>query len=202
MTTDYAIEPLKITDFNRDDEALQRFMIFGIIAAGKDSDWAAAKVSDLLRKKPDGVLPLAYLAENEIALHNTLVANRVGQYQRIKRAILDAAKLDLRTAAVEEIEGIFGVGPKTARLFILHSRPDADVAVLDTHILKWLGDVGVDPVPKTTPSGKAYERLERLAVRFKKIYYPGMSLAQADLLIWSKYSGRFSEEVSDHESVS
>lgn len=194
MKTDYEIDPLKITDFDRDDEALQRFLIFGIIAAGKDSDWAASKVANLLKQKPDGVLPLAYLAENEIALHNTLVANQVGQYHRIKKAILDAAKLDLRTATVEEIDEIFGVGPKTARLFILHSRADAEVAVLDTHILKWLRDLKVDNVPTATPTGKEYERLERLAIRFKRNLYPGLSLAQADLLIWAKYSGRFEKE--------
>lgn len=194
MSELYAINPLAITDFERDEEALQRFLIFGIIAAGKDSDWAATKVGDLLRRKPEGVLPLAYLAENETALHNTLVANRVGQYNRIKKAILDATRLDLRTATVDEIDSIFGVGPKTARLFILHSRADAEVAVLDTHILKWLKDLGVENVPSSTPDGKEYERLERLAIRFKKAKYPGLSLAQADLLIWARYSGRLSEE--------
>lgn len=194
MVTQYEIDPMAITDFERDEEALQRFLIFGIIAAGKDSDWAAAKVGDLLRHKPEGVLPLAYLAENETALHNALVANRVGQYNRIKRAILDAAKTDLRTATVNEIDDIFGVGPKTARLFILHSRADAEVAVLDTHILKWLKDLGVENVPSVTPDGKEYERLERLAIRFKRANYPGLSLAQADLLIWARYSGRLSGE--------
>lgn len=196
MATEYAINPLEITDFDRDDEALQRFLIFGIIAAGKDSDWAAQKVNDLLKRKPEGILPLAYLAENEIALHNTLVANRVGQYHRIKKAILDAARIDLRNATVEEIDEIFGVGPKTARLFVLHSRPEAEVAVLDTHILKWLKDLGVEKVPPATPTGKEYERLERIAIRFKKTYFPGISLAKADLLIWAKYSGRLQEEAA------
>lgn len=191
MSDDYTIRPLAITIYDRDDEALQRFFIFSVIAAGKDSDWAAAKVGHLLRNKPPGALPLPWLRDHAADPHNVLVVNRVGQYTRIYNAITEAADVDLRTATVEELDGIFGVGPKTARLFVLHSRPGAECVPLDTHILKWLRDLKVDDVPPETPqSKKQYHRLEGLALAFMKANYPGVPIAQTDLLLWARYSGR------------
>lgn len=185
------IDPLKPTDYARDDEALERWWLFCVIVAGKDADWAAAKVGNLLRRKPPGERPLAWLAAHETDLRNMLVANKVGQYARITEAIRQSARLDLRTATVAELEGVFGVGPKTARFFVLHTRPDAVCAVLDTHVLKWLRRHGVDDVPESTPtSRRQYERLEALAIGFMRADFPGLPLAAADLMVWGTISGR------------
>lgn len=187
-----AIQPTAITKYDRTDDELQRFWIFGILVAGKDADWAAHKVGELLRgARDEDKLPFDWLREREVELHNILVANRVGQYGRIKLAIAQSLDLDLRAASLDQLMSVFGVGPKTARFFILHSRPDARVAVLDTHILRWLREVHGYPTPKSTPTSlKQYERIESMALHFMADSFPGLTCAQADLLIWCQMSGR------------
>ena len=187
------INPLNITDYNRDDDALQRFWLFGILVAGKNADWASRCLGDLLRPAAvRGILPFEYLRERETDLHNMLVVNRIGQYARITRAIRESLDLDLRTATVEQLQ-VHGVGPKTSRFFVLHSRPGARVAVLDVHILRWLRSKCCDhgrPIPEHTPAEPLYSKLEALALMFMEDTFPGLSPAQADLLLWSTMSGR------------
>jgi len=85
---------------------------------------------------------------------------------------------------------IHGVGPKTARFFLVHSRPDQEYVILDTHVLAWLKEKGVD-VPKSTPSGESYLRIEKVALCLFRAYFgKSLDLAAIDLLIWRKQSGR------------
>jgi len=192
------ITPTQITNFNRTVRELQIFWLFGIMVAGKNSDQIAAKLGKLIRDNvPDDVLPFQWLKENANAVHNTLVANRIGQYGRIERAIQQSVDLDLRTATLDELQGVFGVGPKTARFFLLHSRPGVRVAVLDTHVLAWLREkMGFGcAVPKQTPSNAHYSYWENIFLKLADSYYPGMSVADLDLIIWALQSGRTKEEV-------
>jgi thermostable 8-oxoguanine DNA glycosylase len=185
--------PLTVTKFDRTVAELQTFWIFCIMVAGKNSDWAMRTVNKLLRKCPDHRDPIDWLNDHQgTALHNTLVANKCGQYSRIEKAIRGSFGLDLRKATVRELEGVFGVGPKTARFFILHSRRDAEVACLDTHILKWLARHDLaQPVPSQTPQKRAeYERLESVWLALTTSTYGDISKADVDLLIWSQESGR------------
>jgi thermostable 8-oxoguanine DNA glycosylase len=64
------------------------------------------------------------------------------------------------------------------------------VAVLDTHVLRWIRETTFFPAPKSTPAGHSYGYWESIALSLIKSHYPGLSLAEADLLIWSKMSGR------------
>lgn len=194
--TSSAIDPKAITNYSRSDADLERFWTFCVLVAGKNADWAAHKVGQLYQHADSqGLTPFQYLRENEHSLHNVLVANRVGQYGRIEAALRDSMRLDLRTCGVEDLEGCFGVGPKTARFFLLHSRPDVEVAVLDVHILRWmrqtLNDTGW---PDRTPSQPAYGRLERVCINLMRSSFPGCTLAQADLLVWCLMSGRLEGE--------
>jgi thermostable 8-oxoguanine DNA glycosylase len=84
---------------------------------------------------------------------------------------------------------IYGWGPKTARYFVLHSRPNQRFAPLDTHILKYLSAHGVPNVPQTTPqSHRIYSKLEEhfLKIFDKQSRYK--TLAEFDLAIWNFYS--------------
>ncbi|MHC4264321.1 MAG: HhH-GDP family DNA glycosylase [Planctomycetota bacterium] len=189
------IQPLEVTNYTRSIDELERFWIFCIMVAGKNSDYAAKKVGDLLTDIPKAYTPLEYLRLHQTILHNLLVVNKTGQYGRIKDAIEDSFDLDLRTCSVEELQEVRGVGPKTARFFILHSREDAKVAVLDTHVLKWLREHGVENAPQHTPLKSAYEKFERIALCLIEAYYPGLTVAQADLLIWATMSGRLGSAI-------
>jgi len=104
---------------------------------------------------------------------------------------MESLDLDLFKVTVDELDAIYGVGPKTSRFFVLHTRPNAYLAVLDTHILKFLKARGVYKVPRTTPQDKAvYERLERAWLYHSPLAYPHCTPAQADLLVWKEMSGR------------
>ena len=186
------IDPTKITDFERGDAELQAFWLFGCIVAGKNSDFAAGGVARLLNRCES--TPFEHFRQmGEIEIRNALVASRSGNYTRITRFIMESLEIDLKNATQEQLMAIHGIGPKTASFFLLHSRPDFEVAVLDTHILKYLRDKHID-APKSTPTcPKKYKSLQDVFLLIAKAEYPCMSVAQIDLLIWSKYSGRLDD---------
>jgi thermostable 8-oxoguanine DNA glycosylase len=194
MTT--TIDPKAITNFDRTQEELEMFWLFCVLVAGKNADWASNKLQDLFKNKKDFQTPFQFLQDHLIDLHNILVANKVGQYKRITKAIEQSINLDLKTATLDEFLSVFGVGPKTARFFILHTRRDAECAVLDTHILKWMRTIVHESinVPTSTPPVKEYDKWEKMVIKMMKVIYKGISLAEADLLIWMKMSGRLNDE--------
>lgn len=98
---------------------------------------------------------------------------------------LSYSKLDLKTCSAEELEKIHGIGFKTSRFFILHSRKDqTDVAVLDVHVLRWLKEKG-HKVPEITPSSKSeYGKIEKIFLDYAK--KSGKTVAEFDLDIWKK----------------
>ena len=75
---------------------------------------------------------------------------------------------------------------KTSRCFIVHSRPEVKYVGLDTHILKFIKDLGYN-VPKSTPSSKKkYLEIESLFLNLVKDV--NLPIASVDLLIWNFYS--------------
>jgi len=187
------INPKKITDFNRTKADLELFAIFAVCVAGKKAQQTADKVNDHFR---DTETPTKRLTPFETikSLINIRVFGaylqmaKVGQYKRIYRALRDLAEsgIDLKTCSVEDLEAIHGIGPKTSRFIIMHSRPKQRLATLDTHILRWMRDQGID-TPKATPqSKKLYKELEDkfLTLCDKRAILP----SQLDLKIWKQYS--------------
>lgn len=188
------IDPKKITNFTRTQAELQSFFLFGLFCAGKNSDYAAKCLAKLLHNN-EGETPFEVLKNlGETGIHNALVASKIGQYTRLTKAIMDAVDLDLATCTLEELMSVHGVGQKTARFFLLHTRPNCKVAVLDTHILKWLRDNGVDAPQVTPTSVKQYKALEEKFLFLADINFPFMSIADIDLTLWTKYSGRLEND--------
>ena len=188
------IDPKKITNFTRTQAELQSFFLFGLFCAGKNSDYAAKCLAKLLHNN-EGETPFEVLKNlGETGIHNALVASRIGQYTRLTKAIMDAVYLDLSTCTLEELMSVHGVGQKTARFFLLHTRPNCKVAVLDTHILKWLRDNGVDAPQVTPTSVKQYKALEEKFLFLAGINFPFMSISDVDLTLWMKYSGRLEND--------
>ena len=187
------INPKKITDFNRTKADLELFAVFAVCVAGKNAQQTADKVNDHFR---DVATPTKQLTPFE-AIKNLvnikvfvayLKMAKMGQYRRIYRALRDLVEsgIDLKTCTVEELEAIHGIGPKTSRFIIMHSRPNQRLATLDTHILRWMRDQGID-TPKATPqSRKLYKELEQkfLTLCDKCAILP----SQLDLKIWKQYS--------------
>jgi len=179
--------PTSITNFERTDSELQEFWIFCLFVAGKNSDVAARKTSEFLSERGD-LTPFEYLSL--MNMQALLQVHKIGQYSRMERALAASLSLDLRNDPLERLMGVYGIGPKTARFFLLHSRKQCRCAVLDTHILKWINALGV-ACPKVTPTSvKEYERLETEFLNLAGTYHPSLSIADLDLLLWGTISGR------------
>lgn len=180
------IDPTDVTDYNRSDIQLQEFILFSIAVAGKTAKIVAQQLENFLnenyRSAPfDKVRDLIATGQ----LRQALQRAKLGQYDKLTRAFVEIINVDLRKCTVDDLESIHGVGPKTARFFLIHSRPDIQVAALDTHILKFLKLQGYD-VPDHTPTGKRYKVLEEAFI--KEANLRNRPIAEFDLAIWNYYS--------------
>jgi thermostable 8-oxoguanine DNA glycosylase len=185
------IEPTNITNYNRTQEELEEFLMFAILVAGKTAKTQAEKLNQFLsNSKFIGVTPFKWMRYSfDVSGHLTeqLKRHKLGQYNRIEKAFRGILQFEgrLDTVTLEELESVDGIGPKTARFFLLHSRPNQKVAALDTHILKFLSEKGYN-VPKSTPSKKKYRKIELdFLAECEKA---GKNVADMDLEIWKSYS--------------
>lgn len=183
----YLIDPHNITNYNRSKRELQTFWLFCVLVAGKNSVIQARKLNDFLSEAPYNQLPLVYI-DNLLGSHNLhekMVEHKLGQYGRLYKCFEDSMQYSdlLDVVGVGDLESIYGVGPKTARFFLLHTRKDQQHAVLDTHILRWMGKQFDVRLPKATPQGKLYQRIERMFLNYCR--EQNLSPAELDLRIWS-----------------
>lgn len=193
------ITPTSITNYNRTEAELEEFLLFSIMVAGKNSVQTAKKLDSFLFATLGMISPLDWIQnlvkikENKISSSDPLMIcmknHKLGQYNRLHSAFTGILKFKgkLSTVTVQDLESIKGIGSKTARFFVLHSRPNQEIAVLDTHILRWMRDNGIN-APKTTPSGEKYLKLEKIFIDIAK--QKGISIADFDLEIWTKYSSK------------
>lgn len=173
---------------------LEEFLLFSIMVAGKNAKQTANKLDSFLyNQRKFGVndfTPLQYvnfLDRGEL-IPIALKSEKIGQYNRLTKAlkgILQFYGQKLRSVSVDELESVDGIGSKTARFFVLHTQPNTNYAVLDTHILAWLRDHGID-APKSTPTKSKYKELEKKFLSLAKQY--GINPAELDLQIWKSYS--------------
>jgi len=187
------VDPDNVTIYDRDDRDLEEFLLFSIAVAGKTAKTVAPIVDRFVKEiTNDGLYPiLASIRGCECMgtdIAEMLKDHGLGCHTHKAKSFVDVARkdLDLRRCSVADLENCFGIGPKTARFFIMHSRKDAPpLAALDTHILKFLVEQGVEDVPKTTPSaGPTYIRLEQAFL--DHVPYD-MSPAEFDLEVWKRY---------------
>jgi thermostable 8-oxoguanine DNA glycosylase len=170
-----------------DQRRLQEWFLFGVCVAGKPAGQTADKVEAFLESAP-GRLPFdkvkKLIKSGRLLRH--LKKHRTGQYGRINKAMRGMVQVDPATVKLEELESIHGVGPKTARMLLLYTRPDQEMIPLDTHILKWLRANGYD-APKTTPSpGKKYRELELAFIAEGK--KRGLTPKEWDTQVWQQYA--------------
>lgn len=187
------IDPKNITNYNRSHGELETFWLFCLFVAGKNSDTASLKLSQLLEDMTPWDSPFSYL--RSVNIYDCLISVKSGQYTRLSKAIEQSLDLDLRNCSLNDLTSIYGVGPKTARFFLLHTRECCEYAVLDTHILKWIRNHhGYEDAPRDTPQKQdEYDYWSNIAITLMKNSYPDMSLADIDLLIWTEISGRLKD---------
>lgn len=208
------IDPTAITKFNRSDIELEEFLLFCIAVAGKTAKQISVALERFLNtpsyyykhewypKEFGGLerfiatLPLCATPFGKIEwlaregkLEETIKDAKLGQHKKLVHAFQEVAKanFDLRKVTTEELESIKGIGPKTSRYFILHSRKTENIACLDTHVLKYLEGLGHN-IPKNPPTGKTYLKLEKAFIAHAKSL--GVPTYELDLEIWNKFSKR------------
>jgi len=191
------IDPTTITNYNRTEAELEEFLLFCIMVAGKNAKQTAKKLDSFLFGTLGIISPLDWiqnlvnLEKNGISKNFPLMycmkQHKLGQYNRLEQAFKGILQFkgNLKNVSVEELESVSGIGSKTSRFFVLHSRPDQQIAVLDTHILKWMYSQGYD-VPKATPRKDLYGKIEKdfLTEAWKREKTP----AEFDLEIWKSYA--------------
>lgn len=211
------INPFCITNYDRTDAELEELLLFCIAVAGKNAKTTAKALQKYLdqRLPGEGVFEAVRLdTEAETCLGKEasdaggylalcLKQSGFGCFRARSRAFsaIAASGLDLRHCSVQDLMRYPGIGPKTARFFVLHSRKDARVAVLDRHVMRWLSEQGVPGVLTyaTPASKKRYLELER---EFLRRCPPWQTPAQLDLEIWSKYAAKPSSDVRPTEVLS
>lgn len=190
------IDPTKISNFHLTINELEENICFWVAVANKTAATISQYVDnfflDLSKQdaptfNPNLNSPFQLIREaGSIEQITDLVKkHRFGCFKTKARGFYELANsgINLKTCSVDDLERFHGIGPKTARCFLIHTRENARYAALDTHVLKFMRAVGF-LVPKSTPSGKQYKHWEQ---EFLRIVPEGMTVAEYDLAIWNAY---------------
>lgn len=193
------IDPTDVTKYDRTEAELEEWLLFCIVAAGKTAKTQARLLEGFLKnlrelsknltgKSGQSPFQLIYNADSIGSLRSEIEKSRLGQYNRLERSFRKTHDFinKMKTITRDELETIPGVGPKTSRFYLLHSRPNQICAVLDTHVLHYMRDNQLTTLT-TTPSGKQYLLTEQAFLTHAQTI--NKSLADLDLDIWKKYSG-------------
>lgn len=192
------IDPTKITKYDQTQRELEETILFWVCASGKNGVTSAKCLDKLLSSwKATAEMVVANPSPFDIIRcihHNADLANEmkmcgIGCNKNKSKTFFHLAWnfLNLKTCSVEDLESIPGIGPKTSRCFVIHSRRDQQYAGLDRHILSFLKDKGHN-VPKATPTGKKYRELELIFLAY--VAESGMTVSSFDLMIWNDYRNR------------
>ena len=194
------VDPYNITNYNRTQDELEELILFCACVAGKTAYIQAKHLETFLSYKSDGSpFQKINLMLEEGSLLDNLQSSKIGQYKKLLTTFSQLAKsgIDLKTCSTDELEAFHGIGPKTSRFFIVHTRPNQNYAILDTHILNFIRqEFGID-VPKSTPSTiKMYLNIEKIFLDYVK--RSNRDMAEFDLEIWKNQS-RKNKEVYANE---
>lgn len=190
-----AIDYKKPHKFNRNMSEKLEFLLWATCTPGKSSAEITPKFNALSVEHNLNKLVTKPIQDIVSALKQF----KIGQYTRISRAWDTIGKCLIGDQKImsdkflshchrDELLPIKGVGMKTASFYCLSNHKWADVAALDTHILKWLQkEFPKYPVPKDTPTNRhEYRQLEAMFVGCATIF--DMTAAELDLEIWKEYS--------------
>lgn len=184
-----------------DDSELQLRLIYSVVVAGKSARFAEAVMQRFLELSKPGETPLdtlrrlreihgvgcsAWSTEPFVSIAKLL---RTGNYAKIAMFFADLCdrQLSLATCTLSDLEALRGIGPKTARFFVLWTRPDPPpCAALDTHVLKWMATQGY-AVPRQTPSSRGrYLAIEQSFL--SEADSRGVTPRELDFAIWDHYA--------------
>lgn len=187
------IDPYNITNFNRSNSELEEFLLFCIAVAGKKATNIAKALEIFLNIEINDLSPFEkikkYIEKN--TLKEYLIKSKIGKYKLLEKSysLLVNKNFDLKIVSVDDLEKIPGIGKKTSRFFIVHSRKTKEYSILDTHVRKWLSNIGYNI---SNNWNKEYEKLEKIFINESKLR--NLEIHDLDLKIWSAYSKKQSLE--------
>ena len=173
--------------------------------AGKTAYIQAEKLEQFLLSvnerlmMPDRVLPFQTIksANQHGILFEEIKKAKLGQYKKIYSGFKFITQKDynLNRMTPKILEEIPGVGMKTSRFFLLHSDIfyKDKIAILDTHILKFIKENIDDRAPKSTP-------VIPLTYRFWEDMFlnwcnnNNKNVADFDLEVWKSYARKKNEQ--------
>ncbi len=187
------INPAEVTNYNRTQYELEEFILFCINVAGKKSAIEAPKLEVFIERAKDitkestpfnCIRKLIKLGRLNEIMHWA----KLSPYAQRYNSYVSAVKIkDLQVVTLNRLLKVPGIGLKTARFFLSHSREDFDEPMLDTHILRFLRDQGYSDAPKSTPSNE--NTYHYFANIFKNIARQlGKTVTNLDLEVWKQYS--------------
>jgi len=193
------IDPYNITKYNRTQNELEEFLLFCIVVAGKTAYIQAQKLNDFLVSvntrlmMPENINPFQTIksAEQHGILFEEIKKAKLGQYKKIYSGFkyISEKEYNLNKMTPEILEKIPGVGMKTSRFFLLHSDIfyTNKIAILDTHILKFIKENIDERAPKSTPViPLTYRFWEDMFLRWCSDNNKDM--AEFDLEVWKSYA--------------
>jgi len=187
------IEPTQVTNYHRSDEELEEFMLFCIAVAGHNSDSTARLVNRLIARTNGSLFDAFRSPYHGMSIAEILEEWHLAPYNKNAPAVAGVLNLNLRTCTLHDLLSIHGIGHKTARMFLLHSRPDEELVVLDVHMLRYLREeCRMRGIPATTPNklSPTYLKIEEKAKRMVRTKFPHLTFAEFDLGVWKQMSGR------------
>lgn len=174
-----------MTDEYQEKWVLQYKLIYSCIVAGKSAKFAETVMDKLFPETNTLPFDLILTWGKHGVLLDILKEARTGNYTKLGHCLSQIIQLDPATCTIEDLEAIRGIGPKTSRFFMLWTRENAQYAALDTHVLKFLRELGYN-APKSTPTGKKYRELEK--VFLEEAARRGKTPRELDAEVWNSYS--------------
>lgn len=183
------IDIRKLTNFNRNKKELEEFLIFCLFSAGKSIKKTAQYTNILFASV---TRPFEYLENlsSQNLLESTLKVFKTGQYKRYTKAIqqITNSSIDLKNCTLKELSKLYAIGDRTARLFILHTKPNENLAVIDKHILNFFekNDIDISLIKEQSiNNADAYRLSENIILRYCRQL--NMKPCDFDQKLWNEY---------------
>lgn len=193
------IDPYKITNYKRTRAELEEFLLFCITVAGKTAYIQAGKLEQFLQSinkrlmMPDYLNPFQTIksADQHGILMEEIIKSKLGQYKKLFKSFkyIINNPINLECSLPSELEQIPGIGMKSSRFFLLHSfeRYNCSIAILDTHILKFIRENIDIRAPKSTPViAVTYKYWEDVFLYWCELN--NKNVADFDLEVWKSYA--------------
>lgn len=209
------IDPNNIINFNRSRAQKEELLLFLVCVAGKKASTVVKQLDKFL--KVGGATYQMYVNRSPFEIirlldtHGSLLERLknygFGQHTKLERAFRELANsnLNLDTCTLSDLMSIHGIGRKSASCYLAWTRKGEKVAMLDTHLLKYLvyfrnfaqsttmqeldfaRQYSDTVIPKSTPSSKKlYDSLENFYLQICE--YMNVNPTEFDLEIWKHYS--------------